>query len=312
MNKMSVTLAAAALLAAVRAVACDVCAVHVTHTPASAAGRFNVSVFEQYSTFDPTSEEPEAFSSYTTQFGVGYRIDDRWSLQLGVPYLDRKLDEREEDGVGDLTAVAVFRVHTAADDKGIRTIDVFAGLKAPTGNTDPLAEDAPIAIDAEEAGHDHEHADGEEEHSHGDGHHLSLGSGSWDGLVGLHAVHAMSRFQGLVDAQYAIKTEGDYDYEYGDEFTWRIGGQFVLIPDGQKLLTAGVDVSGEISGDNTVRGETVEDTGKTATYVGPALTFAFKERLNLMAAVDFPIQGGDEGVHGAADERVRASLSFLF
>lgn len=301
--------AGAVLLAGLDTMACDVCATHVAPIPAHAVGRFSASMFGQYSSFDPTAEEPESYRSHTTQFGVGYRFDEKWSVQLGLPYLDRRLDDRTEAGAGDLTAVATCRLRSSVDHKGIRFIDVYAGLKAPTGDSDALADEQPVAIDSGEPGHEHVATDPEES---GEGHHLALGSGSWDGLLGVHAQHMMGSWVGLADAQYVVKTEGDYDYEYGDEFTWRIGGQYVAIPDGQKLLAVGVDLTGEISGDNKVRGETQADTGKTATYLGPALSFALKERLTIAAAYDFPILGGDEGLHGAADERVRASVSFLF
>jgi hypothetical protein len=320
----------AAALSAAGAWACDLCATHVALTSWEAKERTSVSLFQQYSDYDEHGDEP-SYESGTTQLGVGYRFADRWSAQLSVPYLSKDLGGDSESGLGDLTALALYRAVNAIEGERIVLVDVYAGLKMPTGDSDRLEEERNAAL-PEEAEHAEEHHDehaehagffaghagedhvveADEEHGHAIGHHVALGSGSWDGIFGARGLAQQGRWRGSAEAQYAARTEGDYDYEYGDEFIARAGARYFALLDHQGSVALGADLSREWSDDNQVLGDDQPGTGKSASYVGPALDVTWGERLTASAAWDIPIEGEDEGVHGAADTRVRASLSWLF
>jgi hypothetical protein len=184
-------------------------------------------------------------------------------------------------------------------------VDAYAGIKFPTGNTDPLEDERDIALENEEHGHeDHE--------AHSEGHHLSLGSGSWDGIFGASALAKSGRWMGLADAQYRLTTEGDFDYEYGDECSALLGARYFAVLADEQSLAVGLDLTGDWREENKVLGETQPDTDVSAAYLGPVLAYSRGESFRAWFAWDFAIDGENEGLHGAADQRARASASWLF
>jgi hypothetical protein len=51
---------------------------------------------------------------------------------------------------------------------------------------------------------------------------------------------------------------------------------------------------------------------KSAGYAGPALYLGLARGLRLMLAYDFPVYNEDEGLRGAADQRLRAGAIWRF
>jgi hypothetical protein len=288
--------------------ACDVCATHVALSDKESVGRPSVSIFEQLSKFEPSGGEDDTFETWTTQFAVGYRLSERWAVQLGIPYADRELNGDTEQGLGDATALAAFRAFQRIQGANVALVDAYAGLEMPTGDSDLLREERDHALEeetmADMPGVPHEHPTG---------HHLALGSGSWDGIFGVNAYGKYGRWAAQGNAQYKLNTEGDFDFEYGDEFVWLTGVKYFAVLEHAQSLAAGVDLSGNWQDQNKVLGETDTDHPSTrATYVGPAATYTHGDRLNISVAWDFPIAGEDNGLEGAADTHVRASASWQF
>ena len=52
------------------------------------------------------------------------------------------------------------------------------------------------------------------------GHDLALGSGSFDGIVGTGIYTRWTRAFFNASMQYAIRTKGDFDYQYANDLTW--------------------------------------------------------------------------------------------
>jgi len=277
----------------------------------------------QFSEYDRPSSGGDEFKSSIIQFGLSQKISDKWTIQLGVPYLDRELNGEQESGIGDATAVAVYQAYRRERNKHTLTLDIYGGIKMPTGDSDRLKDESSDTEEHHEAhahgmavfGHsptgdssgDH-HADDHDAHS--GGHHLALGSGSWDGIFGAIIRARQGSWTALLDAQYILRTEGDHDFKYGDE-TYVRGGVFCDILQGRNRLAAGAVASGEWRDANEVNGEKSGDR-KSAAYVGPALHLGIGELILVTAAYDFPVHNRDEGLDGAADQRVRVGLSVYF
>lgn len=311
MKKLVVSISLGAALFAGSSRACDVCATHIALAGQEAVGRPNLGIFEQYSKFDPSGDSDEKFTSWTTQFALNYRLNDRFALQAGIPHLERELNGDNERGIGDATALAIVRALNYASEHDVGLVDVYAGLELPTGDSDLLKGERDAAME------EREHAEhGHEEGEHGDhptGHHLALGSGSWDGILGASAYGKRDRWSAQGNAQYKLNTEGDYDFEYGDEIAWLVGGRYFALLEDRQSLAIGVDISGNWQDQNKVLGETDTDHPKTrAAYAGPAVNYTYEDRLNVAFAWDFAIAGEDNGLQGAADTHVRASASWLF
>ena len=168
------------------------------------------------------------------------------------------------------------------------------GVKFPTGSTSQLNPDRP------------EFAPGI------GGHDLTLGSGSYDGLLGT-GFYARWRRVFLTGAmQYAIRTEGAYDYQFANDWTWIGGpGVYVLLGDTHTLSLQAV-VSGETKGLDTLNGETVGDTGVTSVFLGPQLNYTWSSRLSAMVGVDLPVSVVSSGEQVVPTYRVRAAVTFRF
>ncbi len=279
--------------------ACDAHLIPVIPTVLDGAYDTSVNLNGQFSDYDPPKSGGHDFENLTTTLTVGQRVGERWSVQVGLPYIDRTLDDTGESGIGDVNMIGVFRLYQSRRETSICDVDVYAGVKAPTGDTDPLAEEKEVA-----EGH------GDAHHAHG--HHLALGSGSWDGIFGALAKASRGLWSGSVDVQYILRTEGDYDFEYGDEYYIR-GGIYRQFTTGEgSAVLAGVVGSGEWSSKNNVIGETQEGSDKSAGYAGPVITYQTVQTFSVSIAYDFPVYNTDDGLDGAADSRVRANLSYLF
>jgi hypothetical protein len=334
MNIHSVKLMVVGMVGSVGvAMACDICATPVVSD--AGAGSTSVSVFEQYSDYETGSKGESAFTSSTTQLSVHRRLHERWAVQVGLPWVDHELGDESESGLGDATALVLYRPILVKKEGRRVQVDLYGGVKMPTGDTDELqderdaalAKQAATAEDAHghahamgvrvagHAGHDHGAEAAEAEHDesgHATGHHLSLGSGSWDGIVGVQGLWQQGRALGTGEFQYTLRTEGDYDFQYGDEWVGRLGAYWMALESASGSLAVGAEGSVESMDENEVLGVEQEGSSKDVAYVGPSLQGVLRDRLSGTLAWDIPVDGENEGVHGAADTRVRASLAVTF
>ncbi len=302
------------LSSAGRATACDLCAVYLAGEARESRPGWFVGVAEQYSHFRDwredgervPNEDGEFLDSLITQGVVGYRFNRRVGVQINVPVICREyrrvvehgLERGRESGVGDVSVMARCRVAEKVGQETMAVLDVFAGLKLPTGDSDRLAEEA-------------EHEEGQHEHPSGvHGHDLALGSGSVDGIVGVAALAEWRRLFVAGQVQYVIRTEGDFDYRYAHDLLWSGGpGVFVWLGHGGSLAVQ-VVVSGEWKEKDELSGEKVDDTGLTAVYIGPAVLLTVGERFNAEFAVDLPVMQETTGLQIVPDCRVRAGVTW--
>lgn len=253
----------------------------------------------------------------------------------------------ETAGVGDVSLIAnyIFVRHTS------ETLNVvwsgFAGIKFPTGSTRRLAEETredhqhgaeALAPEPEEEHHDAHDAHGESAHrrhvvhagvvhdaepetaavdtalpeSGIHGHDLSLGSGSWDGVIGTSLFIQSRRAFFAANVQYAIRTEGDYDYRYANDLIWAGGpGAFLLLEENVTIALQ-ANCSGEHKPRDRFRGSRSEDTGLTAVYLGPEVSATWKDRVSVIVGADFPVHMDNTALQIVPDYRLRAAVTVRF
>lgn len=186
-------------------------------------------------------------ASSITQLIAGFRITDRFSVQMSLPFIYRQykrpdgfeIQRGNVAGVGDFSVVGNFTIYrtaqtaaaapdpkslaTAASGKDgamakdnpelpfFATVNLIGGIKFPTGNPSCIKEEFK-EVDVEGAPPSGVH-----------GHDLALGSGSYDGLVGLAAYVRYHSLFFEADTQYAIRTVGAYDYRYANAISYSGG-----------------------------------------------------------------------------------------
>ena len=112
--------------------------------------------------------------------------------------------------------------------------------------------------------------------------------------------------------QYAIRSEGDFGYQFANDWMWSGGpGMYLLLGDEHTLSLQAV-VSGESKGQDTVGGVPTDDTAITAVYLGPQINFTWSSRLSAQIGADLPVSIVTTGQQVVPDYRVRAALTWRF
>lgn len=328
----------ASLGLAVRALACDICAIYTATEQGESRTGPRVGVATQYTHFGTLQEDGrevpnpdhESLDSVVTQLVLGYQVTPRVGVQLNLPLITREF-ERVQDGhrvrgnvsgPGDLTLLGHALVHSFVTETSIFRFSLLAGLKLPSGDpahlADELAEVAHVQARAVGAAHATEPAAGPaggDPHHHESGvhgHDLALGSGSVDGLVGGELYWSWRRAFVTGGLQYSIRGEGAFQYQYANDLTWDGGpGVYVLLEHDHSLALQAL-VTGETKGKDHQAGVRLDDTAVTNLFVGPHLLFTWGTSLAAEAGFELPVVEHNTALQIVPDYRLRAAATWRF
>jgi hypothetical protein len=297
--------------------ACDICAVYSANQAHGEIGSgFFGGVAEQFTHFSTMQENGrevknevgQYLDSSISQIYAGYNFNDRVGVQFNLPIIYRafkrpegfEMDHGTESGFGDASLLANFRAFRHEAQKFTIDWNLLAGVKFPTGSSDRIKEEfneieIPGAPESGIHGHD-----------------LALGSGSYDGIIGTGIFLRYERAFLTASTQYSIRSTGDFGYRYANDLSWSGGpGYYVLLNDNGTISLQAV-VSGEHKNRDRFRGETAEDTGITAVYLGPQINFTWSEKLSAEIAADLPVSIDNTALQTVADYRIRAGFTYRF
>ena len=285
--------------------------------------------------------------SSVTQVSAQYDATDATAFQLVLPVVGRDYRRIEdgqatkgsETGIGDMTLLMHYiPVRYAKGDTLVR-LRVFGGVELPTGDAHFLGEESaeghheePADSHDEEAGSHDEGADEDMEQGHHSmiprhngvvhgapaenaihGHDLALGSGSFDFPLGAGITTQFSKFIFAADAQYTIRTEGAYSYQYANDWVWStaVGHYLYLTDDSQVALRA--RLSGQYKGYDTGKGGIeYTDTAFNGKFIGPELTALVAHQWQGVLGWDIPIDVNNSDLQITPSYRIRAALTYRF
>jgi len=328
----ALTAGAAVFLAALPARACDLCAIYTGSLMQQDKTGFLIGVAEQYSDFasvrqngvELRNRDGEWIHSSITQILAGYGFVPWAGVQLGLPLISREYRRTEDGapvrgdtgGLGDISLLARATPFSRKVGQALVHAELFAGLKLPTGDSDFLAEEL------EEHGEEEEETPGARSPRHGDeehedasavhGHDLALGSGSVDGVFGVSLYSSWRRWFAQVAVQYALRGNGDFQYEYDDDLTWELGPGAYVVTDNRWTAALRFVTSGEYKGLDRQAGLRAGDSGITAVYVGPGAVLTWSDELHADLTVDLPVLQDTTGKQIVADYRLRGGLVWRF
>lgn len=304
---------------------CDLCSVYISEMAhGKTEGRFNVSLFEQYTHFRTTQrdgvEVPNDVGQYLnssiTQIVLGYQATDRLSIQLNVPYIYRyfrrpenfsndlgqgtNIEHGTEKGLGDVSILGNYQAYETNSEDFTFSWNVQAGVKFPTGNTGRISEEL-REVDVDDAPESGIH-----------GHDLTLGTGSFDALTGMSIYTRWKRVLFTANMQYAMRTEGDYNYRFANDITWAGGPGYYLFLEHGYTVAVQANVSGESKGRDSFQGTRAEDTGITAVYLGPKLTATWSSQLSADVGADFPVVMDNTAFQAVPDYKIHAGITWSF
>jgi hypothetical protein len=316
MKILKFALVAAACAQSVRA--CDICAIYSAAEARGAAGRgFFAGVAEQYTHFGDAQQDGQSapnptgqyMNSSVSQLFVGYNISQRAAVQFNAPLIYRSfkrpegftIDEGTESGLGDVSLTGNYLILRELSKDNFTVLwSVLGGVKFPTGNTDRLKEEFnEVVIPGAPVSGIH-------------GHDLTLGSGSYDGIVGSTFYGRWKRLFLGASVQYSIRSEGDFDYHFANDLTWSGGPGVFLFLTEEFTLTLQANVSGETKGRDTFQNELADDTGVTAVYLGPEIVFTWRDKLSTELGADLPVSIDNTAFQIVPSYRVHAAFTWHF
>lgn len=304
------------------AFACDLCSVYSAQlAQGQGATGWYAGISAQYTSYDELREGSrqiddggQYLDSSITQLFAGYGFDERWSLQLNLPYIDRsykRLDHHGEaerggeSGIGDTTLLAQYLAYARTDEDTSVAWRLLAGIEFGTGSSDRLAEELE---EDHAAGTKHEGEIPSGVH----GHDLALGSGSTDFVLGTNVHGRSGKWLYGGELQYALRTEGDYNYEIGDDLQWTLGvGRYLVLEHTQSWALQLV-LSGENKDYDELDGVRLHDTHQRTLALGPKLSGTFGMGYALELQTDFPLDQYVSEVQITQGWRVRGAFVARF
>jgi hypothetical protein len=246
--------------------------------------------------------------SSITSLILGYNFTPRWGLSLHIPYIHRSFKRAEgfevesgtESGLGDLTLTGRWLALHKTEHEFSYSLSVLGGVEFPTGDSDRLREEV-NEVEVPGAPPSGVH-----------GNDLALGSGSFDGIVGLSGSAGWRRGFFTADAQYFIRSEGDFDYQFGNELSVSGGPGFYVLFDETRTLSLQAVFAYETKARDKVDGEKLDDGISSAWYAGPGVTFTWGERLSVTFNVDIPLHITNHEFQTVPDYRVRGGVAWHF
>jgi len=179
----SLTLALAT--AATPAHSCDICAIYTGSLMQQGKTGLILGASEQFTNFDSIRVDDhnapnpgnEWMRSSITQLVVGYQATPNFGMQANLPLISREYRRLEHGvarrgdvgGVGDLSILGRFSPVSRAIGSVLVHVELFAGIKVPTGDSDRLSEE--LGDSHDDGGNGEEEEDHDEDEGHG---HASL------------------------------------------------------------------------------------------------------------------------------------------
>lgn len=311
---------------------CDICAIYTATEQRETRSGARFGIAEQYTHFGterlggseislPTHEYAD---SAITQFLIGYAFDPRFGVQVSIPFVartfrrirDHRTETGSENGLGDLSVLGTFNAFSLVTEDVVFRSTLLAGLKFPTGDAARLGEEfvpSGTAGGRARTRPNRRIASGILPLEGGlHGHDLTLGSGSYDGIVGGQLFWSWHRVYATAGLQYAIRSGGSFDYRFANDLTWTGGPGYFVLLDHDYSVGLQAALSGETKGYDTQQGRTATDTAMTALYVGPGLSATWGTSLAAEFAVDLPVIQHNTNLQLVPDVRVRGGATWRF
>jgi hypothetical protein len=287
--------------------ACDLCSIYAaTEAQGGSGSGFLAGVAEQFTyfnTFQVDGHEVQNIgnqyiNSSMSQVFAGYNFNNKIGVQFNLPIIYREYgymaNHGSETGIGDVSLIGNFRLYEMLTEKFTFSWTALGGVKFPTGDSahlNPQEEDFAPGIG---------------------GHDLTLGSGSFDGLVGTGFFARWKRLFMTGAMQYAIRSEGDFSYQFANDWIWFGGPGVYLLLGHENTLSLQAVVSGESKGQDTIAGVPTDDTAITAVYLGPQINFTWSSKLSAQVSADLPVSIVTTGQQIVPNYRVRAAITWRF
>ncbi len=247
------------------------------------------------------SKQGQYLKSYVTDIVGRYDYTDSSAVEVHVPFIDHSskrlengdLTRADESGLGDISILLKSVVYSSVRPEAVFNINLLAGVKLATGDSDRLSEEST-----------------EDPNEFVDGHLLALGSGSTDVPLGAGMFFRSGSIITRGDIEYVIRSEGDHNYRYANSLFWKAG--VGVIPGSDDSVVLSLNLSGEHQGSDEINGAKTDDTDLDMLYLGPEVVGNINQDLTGYARVEFPVHEDAAGLQAIIDHRVIVGLFYSF
>jgi hypothetical protein len=265
--------------------------------------------------------------SSITQLVAGYSFTPRFALQMNLPLIYRSFERPEgfaidrgtESGLGDMSLLGKFVLlhhqsdgsrEVKFDDSKNRRMEMhepdftisallIGGVKFPTGDSRRLKEEF---NETEVAG-----APSSGIH----GHDLTLGTGSYDAIIGGQTSLRYKSFFFQADSQFTLRGDGAHQYHFANDLSWSGGPGYYFVRNRNLIVGLQCACSGEHKNVDRFRGEAADDTGITSVFLGPRVVASYGKLSGELAA-EYPVSIDNTALQVVPDYRLRASFAVRF
>lgn len=320
--------------------ACDLCAISsASSAQGESVSGFSFTLSQQFIPFRTEymdgkeldrmgRSKPDYLDKSITHLVPTWNFSDRFGVSLNIPLVYERYKRQDflfpispgsvikeqgvESGLGDISLIGRATVFRRAEMEWGVSVTALAGVKFPTGDPDFLKTEAERALNY------NRYNSFPPNHAHSfaySGVHLSdlaLGSGSYDGIFGLQLSTRWDRWFFNVLAQYYLRTEGESTYEYGEEVMINGGPGAYLLLTKRYTLALQAYAGYESRAKDELFGTKAPNTGMSAWYLGPQVTFTWGLHFAAQAAVDLPLWITNNGFQNVPDYRIHGSLTWRF
>ncbi len=297
--------------------------------------RVYVAIAEQFTHFGTVQvdgrEVPNPTGQYEdssiTQFVAGYSFNSRFSLQINLPFIYRSFERPEgfaidrgtESGVGDISLLGKFVLfHQETGGSASLKVDdpknphfethdpdfsasalLIGGVKFPTGGASRIKEEFnEMEVPGAPVSGIH-------------GHDLTLGTGSYDGIIGGQTSLRYKSFFFQADGQFTLRGDGAHQYHFANDLSWSGGPGYYFVRNHQTIVGLQFACSGEHKDVDRFRGQAAEDTGITSVFLGPRLIVS-SGKISAELAAELPVSIDNTALQVVPDYRLRASFAIRF
>jgi hypothetical protein len=319
--------------------ACDLCAIYGANDARGESSQgllFTVAeLFVPFRTLQFEGEEvvsanPDFLDRSITHLVPGYNFSKRFGVGLNVPLVYQSFQRSDvryalngadvfftergsESGLGDIALIGRFAVLDVSHMKYGIVVNVLGGVKFPTGDSERLKDEVqqsqifearlPPGTPHDPLGHSRSFV-----HQHD----LALGSGSFDGIMGLTLNGRWQRWFFNSQFQYYWRTEGESSFQYGNELMLSGGPGCYLLLNEKSTLSLQANAAYETHARDRLIGRKSDRTEMTAWYVGPQILFTSGNHFSALAGADLPVRIENNGPQAVADYRFHGSVAWRF
>ena len=247
-------------------------------------------------TDDPSGQNREV-DVYSVPVVMVYGFTSKASLLVKIPFLVKEMKTgtgsvRGDEGLGDISVLGKYRVHTHNYKGGTSRIALIAGLKLPTG--EDKQQDAFGLLPPG----------------------LQLGSGSVDIIAGVaHTIQTLD-YEVDTDLRYIFNNKAN-GFEFGDVFQYNLSLQkrifpFTLPDKGMyDQFNALIEFNGFFQEKNEFLGIDQPSSGGHTLFISPGLQYVTKRTI-YEASFQYPIVQDLTGTQLETDYKLALSLRVIF